>query len=207
VHLLQNGEAEAADAELHAVLKERPGSKPARLLVAQIETPIEKLCPHDSFLVKVGKNQKLSSLAALYLGNSLLSYGLARYNQIPVPAKVHEGQAIRIPKTPVSLLAAQQRAGGPPLRVAGSVSESEIADDPALADAGSAADIPLPSPEQRKAAERYYRAGLVAFQRQDLDRAIAQWRKAIASDPGYVDARVSLAQAEKLKRNLEQLQK
>ncbi len=208
IHLLQNGESDAASAELRAVLKEKPGNKSARFLISQIETPIEKLFPRDSFTVKLGKNQRLSNLASAYLGNSLAFYGLARYNQIPVPLKVHEGQAIRIPKTPASLLAAQKKAGGPPLRLSKSVTESEIA---TLATETSPADAsPVSSsasPDQHKAAERYYRAGLVAFQRQDLDRAIAQWRKAVVADPSYVDARVSLAQAEKLKQNLKQLQK
>lgn len=206
IRLLQNGESEAASVELHAVLKEKPGNKSARFLVAQIETPIEKLFPRNNFTVKLGKNQRLSNLASTYLGNSLAFYGLARYNGIAVPLKVREGQAIRIPKTPASLLAAQKKAGGPPLRLSGPVSETDIAslatDDVPSADASAAA-----SPSQHKAAERYYRAGLVAFQRQDLDRAISEWRKAVAADPGYVDARVSLAQAEKLKQNLKQLQK
>ncbi|MBV8800911.1 MAG: hypothetical protein JOY77_12680 [Alphaproteobacteria bacterium] len=212
VRLLQKGESEAGDAELHAVLNEKPSSRSARFLIAQIETPIGKLFPQESFPVRLGKNQKLSHLASKYLGNPLAFYGLARFNGIAVPLNVHEGQIIRIPKTPGSLVAAQKTAGGPPLRLSGPASESELASLPP-ADAAAPADAPASqgkpaiSPAQHRAAERFYRAGLIAFQRQDLDRAIAQWRKAVAADPGYVDARVSLAQAEKLKQNLRQLRK
>jgi tetratricopeptide (TPR) repeat protein len=206
VRLLQNGESETADAELHAVLAERPGNKSARFLLAQIETPIGKLFPHDSFAVKLGKKQKLSNLASLYLGNSFAFYGLARFNGIPVPAKVHEGQTIRIPRTPASLLAAQKQAGGPPLRLSGSTSDGEIASLAAIEASAPDADA-VSSPAQRKSAERFYHAGLIAFQRQDLARAIAQWQKAVAADRTYLDARLSLAQAEKLQQNLQQLQK
>jgi tetratricopeptide (TPR) repeat protein len=56
-------------------------------------------------------------------------------------------------------------------------------------------------------AERYYRAGLVAFQKQDLDTAISAWRKALAADPGFADAQLHLFEAERLKKSLKALRK
>ena len=58
----------------------------------------------------------------------------------------------------------------------------------------------------RKVADRRYKEGLVAFQRQDLDGAIAAWNKVLAIDPGYKDAQLNRAQALKLKENLKKLQ-
>jgi hypothetical protein len=108
--LLRNGEAERASVELKAYPAKAPDSKIAFFLLSQIETPIENLFPSDSFTVKVGKNQTLSSLAKTYLGNELSFYGLARFNQIRSPADVKEGDAISIPATPEALVAESKMA-------------------------------------------------------------------------------------------------
>jgi tetratricopeptide (TPR) repeat protein len=56
-----------------------------------------------------------------------------------------------------------------------------------------------------RAADGYYRTGLVAFQRQDLDGAIAAWDKALAIDPNHKNAQLNRAQALELKQNLQRL--
>jgi tetratricopeptide (TPR) repeat protein len=56
-----------------------------------------------------------------------------------------------------------------------------------------------------KAADVHYRAGLTAFQRQDLDRAIAAWDRALAIDPEHKNAQLNRAQALELKQNLQRL--
>jgi tetratricopeptide (TPR) repeat protein len=56
-----------------------------------------------------------------------------------------------------------------------------------------------------KAAESYYRTGVAAFQRQDLDKAIAAWDRALAIDPTHRNAQLSRAQALELKQNLKEL--
>lgn len=105
LQLLQDGQAQQADAELHALLKDFPDSKPARDLVAQIETPLDKLFPPENFRVTLAKDESLSSLAKTYLGDAMSFYALARYNAIAVPAKVYAGQSIRIPNTAHALAA------------------------------------------------------------------------------------------------------
>jgi tetratricopeptide (TPR) repeat protein len=56
-----------------------------------------------------------------------------------------------------------------------------------------------------RAADSYYRAGLVAFQRQDLDGAIGAWDKALNIDPNHRNAQLNRAQAVELKQNLQRL--
>jgi len=56
-----------------------------------------------------------------------------------------------------------------------------------------------------KAADIHYRAGVAAFQKQDLDGAIAAWDKTLAIDPEHKNAQLSRAQALELKQNLQKL--
>jgi len=51
----------------------------------------------------------------------------------------------------------------------------------------------------------YYRNGVAAFQRQDLDGAIAAWDKVLALDPNHKNAQLNRAQAIELKQNLQRL--
>lgn len=195
LELLQNGDSHGADIELHAYLKGAPENTSALYLIAQIETPLSNLFPRESFTVKVAWDETLSSLARTYLGNSLAFYGLARYNGIATPSKVGEGQNIRIPKT-VEAMQALARITAPPA----------VPQAPSAAPAAS--DITLNKlAEQRKLADVYYKRGLVAFQHQDLDAAIAAWDHALAIDPNYKNAQLSRAQAIRLKSNLAKLRK
>ncbi|HTE40945.1 MAG TPA: hypothetical protein VK629_08940, partial [Steroidobacteraceae bacterium] len=97
IRLMEQGDEDRALSELTVYLAQFPDSKPARYLAAQIQTPLEMLFPADNFTVQLGKGETLSALAGLYLGDVLGFYGLARYNRIDVPAKVFQGQSIRIP--------------------------------------------------------------------------------------------------------------
>ena len=56
-----------------------------------------------------------------------------------------------------------------------------------------------------RVSEGYYRDGVAAFQRQDLDGAIAAWDKALAVDPDHKNAQLNRAQAIELKQNLQRL--
>src|SRR5882672_737929 len=53
--------------------------------------------------------------------------------------------------------------------------------------------------------DTYYRTGVAAFQRQDLDGAIAAFDKALAVDPNHKNAQLQRAQAVELKQNLQRL--
>ena len=56
-----------------------------------------------------------------------------------------------------------------------------------------------------RVSEAYYRDGVAAFQRQDLDGAIAAWDRALAVDPNHRNAQLNRAQAVELKQNLQRL--
>jgi hypothetical protein len=58
---------------------------------------------------------------------------------------------------------------------------------------------------KNKAADINYRIGVAAFQKQDLDRAIAAWDKTLAIDPEHKNAQLNRAQALELKQNLQRL--
>ena len=193
LELLQNGDAQNADAELHTYLKNVSESSAASFLIAQIESPLASLFPSGSFSVRVTRSDTLSSLARTYLGNSLAFYGLARYNEIAVPSKVGEGQSIRIPKTAEAVQARARilaiATAPPPAAVAPTQPEA----------------APNSPATQHKSADEYYQRGLVAFQHQDLDAAIADWDKALAIDPKFANAQLNRAQALRLKNNLAKL--
>jgi tetratricopeptide (TPR) repeat protein len=297
MELLQQGDPARARLELTIYLAQVPDSRPARTLLAQIDTPLTSLFPAESFAVQLGRNETLSSLAELYLGDAYRWYGLARYNGIQHPAKVLAGQTIKIPKTPQTVAAlarlSQARArpqpapaapangpkAAPPATPRGTdvwmtirdevaagrfdaaIREAETnrvtpdraqslllasaylgnakaarASDPKTASAHAmrAAQLYLENAERAedavealqlaiainpndapaktllvstasKAAETYYRTGVAAFQRQDLDKAIAAWDRALAIDPTHRNAQLSRAQALELKQNLKEL--
>jgi tetratricopeptide (TPR) repeat protein len=192
IALLQQGNAKDAEVELHAVLIANPDSKQAQYLMAQIETPVSGLFPTKSFPVKLAKDDTLSSIARAYLGNPLAFYGLARFNNIAVPQSVVRGQTIRIPRTPETLAALARRNAPPP-------ATAQATDTPPVL-------VAKPSPAaQHKLAQEYYRKGVVAFQHQELETAIAFWDKCLAIEPDNSDAQLNRAQALHLKDNLAKL--
>jgi Tfp pilus assembly protein PilF len=309
INQLQQGDSIHAAVELKAYLVEVPNSTPAKNLLAQIETPIETLYPTDNFIVQLGRDETLSSLAGVYLGDVLGFYGLARYNTIENPSRVVAGQNIRIPRTPQTLAAQAMRASmqqqasvtppspppAPPLaRPPGTTAPAPVPPraappprDPwvairqavaagrfddairqaegsqvrpdaaqavvlASAYAGNATAIRASNAAQAgtqalragqlyletanrpedaleplrlaiainpgdaraqmlltsakaKAADIYYRNGVAAFQKQDLDGAIAAWDKTLTIDPDHRNAQLNRAQAIELKQNLQRL--
>jgi lipoprotein NlpI len=63
----------------------------------------------------------------------------------------------------------------------------------------------LLSTAKTRTTDLYYRNGVAAFQRQDLDGAIAAWDKVLALDPNHKNAQLNRAQAVELKQNLQRL--
>ena len=296
INLLSQGDPARANIELKAYLAEVPDSRQARTLVSHIETPVAQLFPAENFTVQLGRDETLSTLAGVFLGDVTGFYALARYNNIAIPDRVNEGQTIRIPRTPQSLAALATRnaqtpppqatvappGGAPPAgaapprtrdpwaivrdevaagrwevaireaetnrltpdrtqavmlanaylsnaratrtanaRLAGaqalragqlfleSADRPEDAIEPlqlavTLVPADMRAQTLLAS-ARGKAADVHYRTGLAAFQRQDLDRAIASWDRALVIDPGHKNAQLNRAQAVELKQNLQRL--
>jgi tetratricopeptide (TPR) repeat protein len=307
---LETGEAGQAKAELNQYLIDVPtNNKRAQALLSQIDSPVEEYFPPESFTVVVGTGESLSTLAQTFLGDSLKFYILARYNGISNPSQVSAGQTVKIPKTPATLQAKDNRDKGivakptapeaaeaaaeepeeapadtkaaPPARAApkgtterirrmaaagdteGAIKEIEanrLGPGASAADATFFADTYLASAKALKAgnpalantraqkagdlylqvgdkpdkaleaaqlassvnpnnahtqkllntartatADRYYRNGLAAFRRQELDAAIAAWDKVLEIDPNHENAKLQRAQALELKDKLSKL--
>jgi tetratricopeptide (TPR) repeat protein len=303
--LLQEGDAKRARVELAAYLDQVPDSKAAKLLMTEIETPVSSLYPKQNFSVTLDEGETLSDLAAMYLGDPLAFYGLARYNNIAQPDLVIAGQQIHIPATTEALAAqdslvrGQATADQPPEEQAPADQASADSTAPAPApdhaasndsadvwdqfksalshrqysDAANLADANNFAPENGRAAvladtymraavsekktdpasagvharkagdiflgilnqpekarqsfhlalslepsdvaataglkqandqvaDKYYRRGLIAFQHQDLDGAIAAWNIVLSIDPDRRDAELNRDEAIQLKANL-----
>ncbi len=70
---------------------------------------------------------------------------------------------------------------------------------------GSAPAQKLLTSAKTAAADRYYRAGLSSFRKQELDAAIKAWDKVLEIDPGHENAKLQRAQAIELKEKLSKL--
>ncbi len=97
LELLQEGDAEHAEALLEQILAERPADSIARLLLAQIQQPPEAMLGDQFQQIEVGPGDSLSAIAARHAGNSLLFFSLARLNDIQRPRLLRPGQRLVVP--------------------------------------------------------------------------------------------------------------
>jgi len=70
---------------------------------------------------------------------------------------------------------------------------------------GGAGTQKLLTSAKTAAADRYYRSGLSAFRKQELDAAIKSWDKVLEIDPNHENAKLQRAQAIELKEKLSKL--
>lgn len=97
IQLLNQGKPSEARAVLMRALKKQPGDAIARKLIAQIDTPPERLFGSKSFDRIAEEGDSFSQLADRFLGDPMMAYALARYNDISVPESLKAGQKLRIP--------------------------------------------------------------------------------------------------------------
>lgn len=81
----------------------------------------------------------------------------------------------------------------------------EAAQMAATLNPGSASTQKLLTSAKTAAADRYYRSGLSAFRKQELDAAIKSWDKVLEIDPDHENAKLQRAQAIELKEKLSKL--
>lgn len=172
-NLLDQGQEDAALAELERVLRADPGNRPAQYLQRQIQEDPIALFGRESFSYVVKPGDTLAVIAQRQLGERDAFYGLARYNGIKVPRQLPLGQAIKLPGKPRSALVAPAAAPAP------AAPPPAAAPPPVDADAQARAQA-----QQTKAAiNKASRAARVCMVRQDVCCAIRHWDEVLKLDP------------------------
>ncbi|MCC7038905.1 MAG: LysM peptidoglycan-binding domain-containing protein [Burkholderiales bacterium] len=229
---LQDGDETAAQVTLEEAMKLDPANELARKLMDQIKADPQKELGTVYFRYTVQRDDSLSKLAQQYLGDRYRFHILAKYNDIANPSKLAAGQVIKIPgrqpattprpaaaatsdaadeaakaattesSTPQSAAtalmqqaAAYQKAGN--LEAAYEAYRDAAARDPANRDAIAQRDA-----ARNALARRYERDAALAFQRQNLDSAIASWDRVLALEPGNQKAKLERERALDLRKKL-----
>ncbi|MDH4180942.1 MAG: LysM peptidoglycan-binding domain-containing protein [Betaproteobacteria bacterium] len=232
VDQLQNGEEAAARATIERALALDPANDLARKLSDQIRADAQKELGPVFFRYTVQKDDTLSKLAQQFLGDRFRFYILAKYNDIANPSRVAAGQVIRIPgraPPPGAVTPAAAAPESPPAAAAPPPTPEKPRDEAAEALARAAqieksgnlegayaayAEVAGRYPGNADAAKRRdaAKASLVrsldreastAFQRQNLDLAIAKWDRVLEIDPNNKKARLERERAADLKRKLD----
>ncbi len=101
IQLLQDGNTELVERSLQAMLAQPDGqnqnSYTVRLLLRQLQTEAQTLLGSEHKIITVQTGDTLSVLAQTHLGNAMLFYALARYNDIEVPRLLEKGRQLKIP--------------------------------------------------------------------------------------------------------------
>lgn len=232
VDQLQNGDEAQARATLERALALDPNNDLARKLTEQIRADAQKELGPVFFRYTVQKDDTLSRLAQQFLGDRFRFYILAKYNDITNPSRLAAGQVIRIPgrQPPATAAvpavpAAEAAAPAPaPPSVAekprdeaaealARVAQIEKSGNLEGAYAGYV-EVAQRYPSNAEAGKRRdtAKANLVrsldreasqAFQRQNLDLAIAKWDRVLELDANNKKARLERERALDLKRKVE----
>jgi hypothetical protein len=178
---LNRGDAPAARRVLVAMLRRQPSDAVARELLAQIDTDPRLLLGQESYSYTLREGETLSTIAQRALGNPMMFYALARYNNIAVPTSVVPGQTILVP--------GRRPAPPPPPR-------AEPRQAPARPAPETAAPAPRPAQRGNPAlAARLRGQGLAALNAGLINRAVALLRQALSLDPGNALIRSDLGRA------------
>lgn len=172
IDLLGSGQRAQARAEVVQLLVDQPGSKPGRKLLDQIDKDPRVLLGERNYPYKVRPGETMSVLADRFLGDPILFYGLARYNNIDAPAQMVAGQTLLIPGVPKK---------APPPRPAAKPAEAA----PAVAGAGR-------NPAR---ANQLRGMALEDMNRGAIDRAVARLRLALTFDPDSLPIKRELERA------------
>ncbi|HEV7660131.1 MAG TPA: LysM domain-containing protein [Allosphingosinicella sp.] len=192
---LNRGDAAAARRKLTAILRRRSDHGVARQLLAQIDTDPRVLLGAQSYSYTLREGETLSTVAGRALGNPMLFYALARYNNIAVPSSVAPGQTIQVPG---------RRPAPPAPRVPARTEPRTPARPPRAAPPQSLAPAPRPAAPRGNPAQaaRLRAQGLAALNAGSVDRAVALLRQAAALDPGNAAIRNDLGRAQRIQSTL-----
>lgn len=183
---LNRGDARSARQRLTAVLRRQPGDGVARQLLAEIDTDPRQLLGSESYSYTMRPGETLSTIAERALGNPMLFYALARYNNIAVPASIAPGQTILVPG----------RRPAPPAPPPPRPAPRPVPPRSEPGPAPEAAPVrPAPRAGNPAQAARLRGQGLAAMNAGAIDRAVALLRQALALDPDNSAIRSDLNRA------------
>ena len=227
VDQLQGGDDIGARATLEQALKLDPNNDLAKNLHSQINADAQRELGSLFFRYTVQPGESLSRLAQQYMGDRFRFWILAKYNDITNPSRLSAGQVIRIPgrqpATPPPVVATEP----PP---APKAPEPEAKPSEAVADAmkrgaeqerannleaayATYVDVVARYPSNADAVKKRdtTRTSLIrsldreasqAFQRQNLDLAIAKWDRILELDANNRKARLERERALDLKKRM-----
>lgn len=228
VDQLQVGDEAAARTTIEHALKLDPANDLAKKLFDQINADAQRELGAVHFRYTVQPADTLSKLAQQYMGDRFRFWILAKYNDISNPSRLAAGQVIKIPgrqpATPPPAVVEPAPRAEPPAPVAAPEPKPELADAMKRgADLEKAGNLEAAYAHYLDAAARYPSApeaarkrdatkvALVrqldreasqAFQRQNLDLAIAKWDRVLELDPNNRNARLKREQAADLKKRM-----
>lgn len=187
IELLFQGKPAQARPLLLSALQDQPTNDMARKLLTQIDTDPKTLLGEKSYPHRARAGETASSLAADLMGDPLMFYALARYNQIDPPSRTLDGRTVMIP------------------------GEAKRAPAPRPAQAAKPATRPAQSPAQPAApgggrdparAAKLRSAGLVQMNKGAIGAAVIQLQQAQALDPGNPAIQRDLDRALRIQRTV-----
>ena len=232
VDQLQNGDEISARQTLAKSLALDPGNEIAKKMNDQINADAQKELGPTFFRYTVARDDSLSKLAQQYMGDRFRFYILAKYNDIANPSRLGAGQVIKIPgRAPPpgapppraapgsdgTDAAAKPADAAPPSRgdlatmmqkgrqqqTGGDLEGAYLTFVEAAARYPGNRDAVMQRDAARTALIRSYdREGTQAFQRQNLDLAIAKWDRILELDPGNQKAKLERERALDLKKKM-----
>lgn len=188
IQLLADGDEAKALVEIDAMLAADPASATARKLRMQIETDPKVLLGESHVPYSVKPGDTTSSLARTYLGDALLFYALARYNELEAANRLSAGQSLRMPdKYATPLAAAPQESA----KAVEEVAElATMVEDAAPVDPAAANTLRLQALEQLNAG--------------NSDRAMTLLERARRLDTNNPNIAADLAKVERIRAALSQ---
>lgn len=100
IALLGEGDESRAEVELRTALDEQPNNGAARRLLQQVSEDPHALLGDNARAYTVRQGETMSTLAERFLGDPLLFYALARYNNLDAPNQLAAGQRLMVPQLP-----------------------------------------------------------------------------------------------------------
>lgn len=181
---LQRGDERHARSVLEAALREEPGNATARRLLDEINADPRRQLGERSRSYTVQESDTMTSLAERFVGDPLMFYALARYNNM-APDELRAGQAIQVPD--------RRRTTNASVRVPPT---------PGAPNAAPSAPPAVVSADASARAARLRLQGLERLNAGDADNAVVLLRQAHNLDTGNAAIQSDLSRAQRIQASL-----